>query len=85
MDYFFPSQVIWHPSQVGLIKSVSQLSVLSARWIRSTVEPRGESLSKERGVLIKEMILGNKEDPANRRNAPKWVIVLGMKSIMPFS
>ena len=70
---------------MGLIKSVSQLSVLSALWVRSTVEPGGESLSKERGVLIKAMIHGNREDPANRRNAPKWVRVLGMKSIMPYT
>lgn len=43
------------------IKSVSQFSVLSALCVRSTAEPGGESLSKERGMCIKEMVHGNKE------------------------
>ena len=46
--FVFTSQIIWHPSQVDLIKSVHQFSALFA--LGSPPEPRGGSLSRERGM-----------------------------------
>ena len=46
--FVFTSQIIWHPFQVDLIKSVSRFSALFA--LGSPPEPKGESLSRERGM-----------------------------------
>ena len=59
----FTSQIIWHPSQLDLIKSVSQFSALFA--LGSPPEPKGKSLSRERDVDEK-MIHRNRGDPANK-------------------